>query len=114
MDNLPFAVSPVPDQRAPIEKSRPVIQMKGDDGDSVADILNQEVPGLDIHVWRRLPIAADLFEDSSEGAFKFCASVGPRGDRAGIEDGGIVLERLAESVPIEVIESGDKSCERSF
>jgi len=92
MNNFPRSVNSVPDHRSPVEKSGAIIEMKGDDRDSAGDILNQEILGLNIHVWRRQPIAANLLEDDFEGAFEFCTSTGSCGNRARIEDVGVVLE----------------------
>jgi len=88
MNNFPLAVNPLPDHGSPIQKTGAVIEMKCDDRDSVGDILDQEILGLDIHIWRERPIAADPREDSLEGSFDFRSPT----YRTGTKDSRIVVE----------------------
>ncbi len=106
MGNSPDSLRPVPNHGAAVEKAGPVREMKSHDGDAIADILNEQILGLNVHIRRRRSSTSNLFEDRFEGVLEFCSSVGPRGNCARIENGGVVLERKTECVPIEVVEGG--------
>lgn len=106
MGNSPYSMGSMPNHRAAVQKAGPVREMKSHDGDAIADILNEQILGLNVHIRRRRSSTPNLFEDRFEGVLEFCSSVGPRGNCARIEHGGIVLERQTECVPIEIVEGG--------
>ena len=101
--NLPAIVGLIEDDRSSVQKSDPVIQMEGRDGD-ISKRLNHHVFRLDIHVWRFCFVTTNLIEDDFECLLELGAAVGALGERARIKHGGIIRERQAEALPVEVVE----------
>ena len=92
------------DNGSPVQKSRAIVQVEGGDG-GVAQHLNRQATGLDVHVGRYRPSSSDLLEDDLERLLKFSAPNGPLRKGTRLEDGRIVIECRAEAFPIEIFES---------
>jgi len=101
--NLPGIVGLIENDRSSVQKSGSVIQMEGSDG-NISKRLNPHVFRLDIHVWRFRFVTTNLIEDDLESLLELGAAVGALGERARIKHGGIIRERQAEGLPVEVVE----------
>jgi hypothetical protein len=101
------------DYGAAVKEAGPIIQMKGRDGGIAID-LHLHVPGLNVHKGSGGLIAANLLENDLEGLFIFGSAVGPLRECSGIEDSGIIRERVAEPVPVKVVEGLDKGRQESL
>lgn len=104
VDDLPSGGGLMQDNGSPVQKSRAIVQVEGGDG-GVAQHLNRQATGLDVHVGRYRPSSSDLLEDDLERLLKFSAPNGPLRKGTRIEDGRIVIECRAEAFPIEIFES---------
>lgn len=107
MNDLPFVRSFPQNDGAPVQKSRPVIEMKGRDSDVSRD-LNLKVHGMQVHVWTLGSSSANALEDLLKCSLKFPASVGAMGRISWKEDRRVICKKGSKLVPIEVVECHDE------
>lgn len=95
------------DYGAAVKKAGAIIQVKGRDSRIAID-LHLHVPGLNIHEGSGGLVAANLLENDLKCLFIFGPTAGSLRERSGVKDSSIVCERIAEPIPIEVVEGLDK------
>ena len=103
VNNFPPGIGLIENDRSSVQESGPVIQMECSDG-YISKRLNPHVFRLDIHIWRFCFVATNLIEDDLERLLELGTAVGALGERAGIEHRGIIRERHAEGLPVQVVE----------
>ena len=107
MDDLPSARPSLQNDGAPVQKSRPVIEMKSRDSNVSRD-LNLKVNGMQVHVWTPRSSSANAPEDLLKCSLKFLASVGAMGRIARKEDRRVICKKTSKLVPVEVVECRDE------
>jgi hypothetical protein len=111
MHYLPARYALAQRNRPAIKKSSPIVQMECRNCD-VAEYLNPHIHWPNVHERGDGLCAANLLEDHLEIVFKFSSAVRPLRKGARIKDGRTVVERQAETLPVEIIEGVDELRER--
>jgi hypothetical protein len=107
MSDLPTSTGFQQNQGPAVCESGPVVEMKRHDG-YVAKHLDPEFPRPDIHVRSFLSARPDLLEDLPEVLFKFDTPVCAVGHVPGVEDRGVIGERISKRLPIQIFEGSDE------
>ena len=107
MDDLPSVRSFLQNDGAPVQKSWPVIEMKGRDRD-VPRNLDFKVNEMQVHVWTLRSSSANALEDLLKCLLKFLASVGAMGRISRKEDRSVICKKTSKLVPVEVVECRDE------
>ena len=103
MRDLPHSPSLAQNQGSAIEEPWPVVQLKRHDG-RTADDLDSQVARLEVHIRPRSSSRADLLKDHAKVFFKLGSPTGSLRGASRVKDGGIVGERIAELVPLQIVE----------
>jgi hypothetical protein len=101
--DLPHSFCLSQNQGAAIDESLTVVQLKRHDS-RIADDLHSQVARLEVHIRPRSSSRTDLFKDQAKVCFILGATVGSVRGASRIKDCGIVGERIAELVPLQMVE----------
>ena len=111
MRDLPHSFCLSQNQGAAIDKPRAVVQLKRHDS-RIANDFDSQVARLEVHVRPRSSSRTDLFKDQAKVCFILGATVGSVRDASRIKDCGIVGERIAELVPLQMVERRNECGEK--
>jgi hypothetical protein len=101
--DLPHSLCLSQNQGAAIDEPRAVVELKRHDS-RMADDLDSQVARLEVHIRPRSSSRTDLFKDQAKMCFILGATVGSVRGASRIKDCGIVGERIAELVPLQIVE----------
>ena len=102
MRDLPHSSGLSQNQGSAIDEPWPVVRRKRHDG-RIADDLDSQVARLEVHIRPRSSSRADLFKDQGKVLFKLDSPVGSVRGASRVKDRGIVGERIAELVPLQIV-----------
>ena len=103
MRDLPHSPSLSQNQGSAIDEPRAVVQLKRHDS-RIAGDLDSLVARLEVHIRPRSSSRTDLFKDQAKVCFLLGTTVGSVRGASRIKDCGIVGERIAEFVPLQIVE----------
>jgi len=108
VDDLPFIVDTLQNNRATIQEVRTIIEVKCSNGHVTRQHLDTKIAWLQIHVgWFDLS-AANRCEDLFELCFNLSLVLGTPWECSWLEHGGIVRKRGGKSIPVKVVEGLDE------
>ena len=103
MRDLPHSPSLSQNQGSAIDEPWAVVQLKRHDR-RIANDLDSQVARLEVQIRPGSSSRTDLFKDQAKVCFILGATVGPVRGASRIKNGGIVGERIAELVPLQILE----------
>jgi hypothetical protein len=109
--DFPARAGPTKYDRSSIKKTGSVVQMESRDR-TITESLKLHVLWLNMHVRCGGFLTPNLFKNDFESLLKFNASACALGECSRIENGRVVVESLAESFPVEIIERLNKLRQR--
>jgi hypothetical protein len=101
--DLPHSLSLSQNQGSAIDEPWPVVQLKRHDS-RIADDFDSQLARSEVHIRPRSSSRADLLKDQAKVFFKLRSPIGSVRGASRVKDCGIVGERIAELVPLQIVE----------
>jgi hypothetical protein len=101
--DLPHSPGLSQNQGSAIDEPWPVVQLKRHDS-RIADDFDSQLARLEVHLRPRSSSRADLLKDQAKVFFKLRSPIGSVRGASRVKDCGIVGERIAELVPLQIVE----------